>query len=166
MLSKDASHSRIAVQARWLSEGTRIIMLNYAREQAVEALRSARSAILATSGPAGVQVSEVSCQAIDLDLYLLVPQTSDQLFNLEHDPAVTLLASGWELSGEAEILSGHTPDAGLELLREPGAPWCALVRVYARRLQMRREGGWGGRETIDLRQVTPRREPGPPIPPD
>ncbi len=62
-------------------------------------LRCHRTAVLATSGPAGVQASEFPCEAIDLNLYLLVPQTSDHLFNLEHDSAVTLLTPEWELRG-------------------------------------------------------------------
>jgi hypothetical protein len=72
-------------------------MLDYARQRTIEALRSYRKAVLATSGPAGLQASEFPCEALDLNLYLLVPQTSDHLFNLEHASTVTLLTPGWEL---------------------------------------------------------------------
>jgi hypothetical protein len=91
-----------------------ISMLDYARQRAIEALRCHRKAVLATSGPAGVQASEFPCEAIDLNLYLLVPQTSDHLFNLEHDSTVTLLTAGWEVRGEAQIIPPNAPD--LELL--------------------------------------------------
>ena len=126
-------------------------MLDYARQHAIEALRLSRTAVLTTNGPAGVQVGEFPCQALDLDLYLLVPRTSDHLYNLEHDAGVTLLSARWELKGEAHIISPNAPGVMLDLLREPGAEWCALVRVDPCRVQIRREGGWGNFETIDLK---------------
>lgn len=104
-----------------------------------------------TSGPAGLQASEFPCEAIALDLYLLVPRTSDHLFNLEHDPSATLLTARWELKGEAQMISPTTLDLELDLLREPGAEWCGLVRVYPYQLQIRREKGWGYLETIELK---------------
>ncbi len=125
-------------------------MLDYARQRAIEALRIPRQAVLATSGPAGLQAGEFPCEAIDVDLYLLVPWTSDHLFNLEHDPAVTLLAAGWELKGAAQVISPTTLDRALDLLREPCAEWCGLVRVDPYRIQIRREKGWGYIETIEL----------------
>jgi len=96
-------------------------MLDYARQRASEALRIPRSAVLATSGPAGIQAGEFPCEAIDLDLYLLVPKTSDHLFNLEHDSTVTLLTAGWGLKGKAQIIPPGVSDLRLDLLREPGA---------------------------------------------
>ncbi len=126
-------------------------MLDYARQRAIEALMIPRTAVLVTSGPAGVQASEVPCEAISLDLFLLVPQTSDQLFNLEHNSNVTLLTAGWQMKGEAQVISPNAPGPGLDLLREPGAEWCVLVRVIPCQVQIRREGGWGNLETIDLK---------------
>jgi hypothetical protein len=125
-------------------------MLDYARQRAKEILKIPRTAILATSGPAGVQAGEFPCEAIDLNLYLLVPQTSDHLFNLEHDPAVTVLTSGWELKGEAQIILPNTPVPELGLMQEPVAKWCVLVQVKPCQLQIHREEGWGNLETIDL----------------
>ena len=125
-------------------------MLDYARQRAIEALKIPRKAVLATSGPAGLQASEFPCEAIDAELYLLVPRTSDQLFNLEHDPSVTLLSASWELKGEARLISPTPPDLELDLLREPGAEWCGLVRVNPYQIQIRRESGWGYLETIEL----------------
>ncbi len=126
-------------------------MLDYARQHAIAALKVPRTAVLATSGPAGVQASEFPCEAIDLVLFLLVPQTSDHLFNLEHDSNVTLVTAGWELKGEAQIISMRPAGLGVDLLREPGAEWCVLVRVEPYQLQIRRAGGWGHLETIDLK---------------
>ncbi len=125
-------------------------MLDYARQRAIEALKTPRIAVLVTSGPAGVQASEFPCEVIDLNLYLLVPQTSDHLFNLEYDSIVTVLTAGCELKGQAQIVSRGAPDLELDLWREPGAAWCALVRVEISRAQIRSERGWGNLETIDL----------------
>ena len=125
-------------------------MLNYTRQRARNILKNPGKVILATSGPAGVHVGEFPCEAIDLDLYLLVPKTSDHLFNLEHDSSVTLLTAGWELKGQAQILLPGVSDLKLSLLRESGAEWCVLVRVDPCRLQIKRGEGWGNIETIDL----------------
>ncbi len=127
-----------------------INMLDYARQRAIEALRTPRTAVLVTTGPAGVQASEFRCEAIGLALYLLVPQTSDHLFNLEHDASITVLTTGCELKGKAHIISRDIPHLKLVLLQEPGAAWCMLVRVEPAQVQIRGEQGWGNLETIDL----------------
>jgi hypothetical protein len=126
-------------------------MLDYARQRAIEALRLARRAVLATSGPAGVQAGEFPCQAIELDLYLLVPQACDHLFNLEHDSKVTLLTARWELRGEAQIICHNSPNLELDLLKAPEAEWCELVQVDPWQIHIRRQRGWGYLETIDLK---------------
>ena len=130
-------------------------MLDYARQHAIEAINLPRKVILATSGPAGVQAGEFPCEAKGLTLYLLVPRTSDHLFNLEHNPTASLLSAGWELKGEASLLpickvAAGAPDIDLELLKDPAAQWCVLVRIDPVRIQIKREGGWGNIETIDL----------------
>jgi hypothetical protein len=125
-------------------------MLNYARQRAIEALRLPRTAVLATSGPAGVQAGEFPCEAEGLDLYLLVPQTSDHLFNLEHDSAVTLLTADWELRGDAHCLPPSLMPDQLKLLQGPGAEWCVVVRVEPSQIRIRKEEGWGCLETFDI----------------
>ena len=126
-----------------------ITMLDYARQHAIEALSLARRVVLVTSGLAGVQAGEFPCEAKDLALYLLLPATSDHLFNLEHNATATLLSAGWELNGKASMAAG-APGIDLDLLKEPGAQWCVLVRIDPVRIQIKREGGWGNIETIDL----------------
>lgn len=125
-------------------------MLDIARQRASDALSIPRRAIFVTGGPAGILAGEFPCEAIGLDLFLLVPKTSDHLFNLEHDPSVTLLTSGWELKGQAQMIPLGGSDLGLDLLREPGTEWCVLVRVHPCQIQIRRKEGWGYLETIDL----------------
>ncbi len=129
-------------------------MLDYARQHAIEVLKIPRRAVLATSGPAGVQASEFLCEAAELQLYLLVPRTSDHLFNLEHVPTVSVLTDQWDLKGEAQIISSDIMDLQLEILRQRESEWSVLVRVRPCKLQIRREHGWGNLETIDFKSTT------------
>ncbi len=129
-------------------------MLDYARERAREVIKLLRTAVLATDGPAGLQLSELPCQALGLEIYLLLPQTSDHLFNLEHNPAITLLTSAWKLKGEASILAGEKMDLGL--LRRPEAAWSVVVRVTPVRIHILGDRGWGNIETIDLAEGSER----------
>lgn len=125
-------------------------MLDYARQRAIEMLKVPRRAVLASHGPGGLQVGEYSCQALGLALYLLLPGACDQLVNLEHGGRVTLLSAVWELKGEAHIipLGAHQPE--LDITQKPGAKWCRLVRVEPFQMHIRRAGGWGNLETLDL----------------
>lgn len=123
-------------------------MLDYARQRTIEILRIPRKAVLATNGPAGLQIGEFPCEAIGLYLYLLVPSSSDHLFNLEQDASVTLLSDIWKLIGEAQLIT-PTPDIELEIIREPEAKWCKIIRVNPTQMHIRRERGWGYHETIE-----------------
>lgn len=125
-------------------------MLDYARQRAIQALKVYRRAVLVTSGPARVQVSEGPCAAIDLKLYLLVPQTSDHLFNLEYDPSITLLAANWVLKGTARIIPPNVLNLELGLFQVSEEEGCILVQVDPSQVQIRREQGWGNLETIDV----------------
>jgi hypothetical protein len=125
-------------------------MFDYAHQRAIEVLGSPQTAVLATDGPAGVLVGEFPCAVSGLNLYLLVPQTSDHLFNLECDATVTLLIDRCEVKGQAQIISREAIQPTCDLLREPAADWCACMRVEIFQVQLRSEAGWGNRETIDL----------------
>jgi len=97
-----------------------------------------------------VQVSEVPCEALGLHLYVLLPRTSDHLFNLGHDPSVTLLAAGWVLKGKARLLLPDTLNLELGLLHTAEEEGCVLGQVDPCRVHIRKEQGWGFVETIDL----------------
>jgi hypothetical protein len=125
-------------------------MFDYAHQRALEALGDPRTAVLVTNGPAGVQVSEFPCAALGLSLYLLMPQTSDHLFNLECESTVTLLIARCELKGKAQLVSRGAVDLDCALLQEPQADWCAFLHVEISQVQIRSEVGWGNCETLDL----------------
>jgi hypothetical protein len=121
-------------------------MLDYARQRAVQALQIPRRVVLASYGLAGLQAGEFPCRAQELTLYLLLPKTSDHLFNLEHGAPVRLVCGEWELSGDAQLIS--TQAAPL-LFSDVGAAWCVLVQVQPELIQIRRQNGWGYLESLE-----------------
>ena len=125
-------------------------MISYARERSIEMLKTAHTAVLATIGLAGVQVSEFPCEAVELDLYLLVPRTSDHLFNLEQDDRVALHTEQWELTGKGQVLSPEEKWPRISIFQKTGTAWYVLVKVVPSQIQVLRSEGWGPAETIDL----------------
>jgi hypothetical protein len=125
-------------------------MLNHLREHIAATLARARSATLATSGPAGLQAHVVPCAASGIQLYLLLPRTSDHLLNLEHDRAVVVTTAEWQLSGRARVVTAAECATAQQLLEAPDAPWSVVVEVRPSRVSIAQRGGWGTAETIDL----------------
>jgi hypothetical protein len=123
-------------------------MLNHLRERVIETLSASRTATLSTHGAAGIQANVFPFESIDLGLYLLVPRTSDHLFNLEHNPEVVVTTETWQVRGTARIAPERA--TGLALLQQPDAAWCEVVLVRPTRLQIERPGGSGHAETIDI----------------
>jgi hypothetical protein len=124
-------------------------MLNHLRQHIAATLANARSATLASSGPAGLQAHVVPCTASGIQLYLLLPRTSDQLLNLEHGPAVVVTTAEWQVWGRARIVR-EAERAAAPLLDAPDAPWSVVVEVQPTRVSIAQPTGWGAAETIDL----------------
>src|SRR5690349_16226388 len=80
-------------------------MLSHLRQHITTTLENTHSATLATSGPAGLQAHVLRCAASGIQLYLLLPRTSDQLLNLEHDSAVVVATAEWHISGRARVVA-------------------------------------------------------------
>jgi len=123
-------------------------MLSHLRQRAADALAAAASATLSSHGPAGIQVNVFPCEARELVLYLLVPRTSDHLFNLESESEVVVWTESWQARGRGYLVP-ESP-AGLALLERPDAAWCQVVAVYPSRLQIERSSGSEYAETIDI----------------
>src|SRR5215212_6955947 len=102
-------------------------MLSHLRQHITTTLENTHSATLATSGPAGLQAQVVPCAASGIQLYLLLPRTSDQLLNLEHDSAVVVATAEWHVSGRARVVALEECPAAL--LDMPEAPWSSAVIV-------------------------------------
>jgi hypothetical protein len=125
-------------------------MFDYAHQRVLEALGTPNSAVLVTNGPAGVQVGEFPCDVLGLSLYLLLPQTSDHLFNLEYQSTVTLLIARCDVTGRAQIISRGAVAPACALLQNPAADWGVFLQVKISQVQIRSDEGWGSRETFDL----------------
>jgi hypothetical protein len=123
-------------------------MLSHLRQRVVDTLATAATATLSSHDPAGIQVNIFPCEARELVLFLLVPTTSDHLFNLESNSEVVVWTESWQARGIGRLLS-EAP-AGLALLERPDAAWCQLVAVYPSRLQIERSSGSEYAETIDI----------------
>jgi hypothetical protein len=129
-------------------------MLTHLRQLVQDALAPVEAATLSTTGPAGLQARLFPCQAMGLTLYLLVPSTSDHLFNLEYEPAVAVTTAHWQLAGNGRRLLLPQAPADLGLAQMPEARGCDLVAVTPTRLQINRPCGWGYSDTIDIDEVT------------
>lgn len=114
-----------------------------------EALKAETAVTLSTNGPGGIQAGFFPCEADDLTLYLLVPASSDVLFNLEAEPIVVITTSRWQMEGEAQVHTVFQAPPTLHLLRSPRADGCMLVAIRCHRIHFNWAEGWGYRETID-----------------
>jgi hypothetical protein len=125
-------------------------MLDHLRQRVIEVLAPVQNATLSTCGPAGIQARIFPCQAAGLRLYLLVPSTSDQLFNLEHEATAVVTTPEWQVRGWGRRLALALAPAALALAASPYAAGCDLVEIEPHRLQINRPCGWGYLETIDI----------------
>ncbi|MCB0195074.1 MAG: pyridoxamine 5'-phosphate oxidase family protein [Anaerolineae bacterium] len=106
-------------------------MLDQLRARATQILAEADWCTLATTGPAGLQASVVRCLGQGTMLYLLVPDTSDHLFNLESEPGVALTTETWRLRGTAEIVTDS-----IDLFSTDRRRWHTMVRITPIQLQI------------------------------
>lgn len=80
--------------------------MNKHLQQRVETLLNAHdTATLATCGPAGPQISIVTYTVKQLRLHLTLTHGSDHLFNLETEPSLVLMTTGWRLHGQRHAIS-------------------------------------------------------------
>src|SRR5262245_30009069 len=111
-------------------------MLDKLRDQATQILAKTDFCTLATTGPAGLQASMVPCAGCGTTLYLLLPDTSDHLFNLEIGSEVAVTTECWQLRGLADIVQDSP-----ELFSAGQRQWHTLVRVTPVRLHILPSGG-------------------------
>lgn len=121
-------------------------MLDRLRDRAAQILAETDLCTLATTGPAGLQASMVQCAGRGIALYLLVPDTSDHLFNLETEPEVAVTTETWQLHGTADLVQDS---AGLFSTEQ--CQWHTLVRITPVRLHILPSSGPANyAETIDF----------------
>src|SRR5437899_712998 len=128
-------------------------MLDKLRAEALALIAATAQCTLSSTGPSGVQAAVVACRVRDEGVYVLVPSTSDQLFNIEHHSEVVLTTPLWQLRGAAHALAE-------EQRRDDSAPrdllWSAhdqgyrVVAVLPLRMHIEPGGHRRYRETIDF----------------
>ncbi|MDP2950161.1 MAG: hypothetical protein Q8P22_11555 [Chloroflexota bacterium] len=125
-------------------------MLRQLRQRASEELSTARQIVLSAFGPADIQSEVLACESVGLALYVLVPRTSDLLFNLESSRVVVGTTDIWQVRGAARLLKPHEYPEGLAIAGVPEASWSEMVEICPTRLQLRPQPGQGPDETIDI----------------
>jgi len=103
-------------------------MLDHLRQKASATISSITTVTLSTYGPASVQAGNFRCEAEGLYLYLLVPRTSELLFNIENQPEVIATAHEWQLKGKAVILAANAIQE-IHLMELPEADWCEVIEI-------------------------------------
>lgn len=106
-------------------------MLDQLRDRVVQILAETDLCTLATTGPAGLQASMVHCAGQGIAFYLLVPDTSDHLFNLENEPEVAVTTESWHLRGTAELI-----EDSLGVFAAEQSQWHTTVKVTPIRLHI------------------------------
>jgi hypothetical protein len=106
-------------------------MLDKLRDRAAQILAETLVCSLATTGPAGLQATVVQCAGRGTTLYVLVPDTSDHLFNLEIEPAIAVTTARWHLHGTADIVRDST-----DIFSAEQSQWNTVVRVTPAQLHI------------------------------
>lgn len=122
-------------------------MLAHLRRRVTELLRPPQPATLSSCGRAGVQAQRLLCEGRGLRLYVLVPPTSDHLFNLEQEAEVVVTAQQWQLRGVAHPLAPESIPTELLIAHSPQS---VVLEVVGHRLQIGQADGYGFSETIDI----------------
>jgi hypothetical protein len=125
-------------------------VLEHLRKRASEALATAGQVVLSTWGPADIQAERLACESLDVVFYVLVPRTSDLLFNLETNEAVVATAETWQVRGMARLLRPGQHPKELAITRTPQAAWCDVAEIRPTQLRLSRAPGQLQDETIDI----------------
>lgn len=125
-------------------------MLEHLRQRVIQTLAGVRTVTLSTYGPAELQASRLPCEVVGIDLYVLVPRTSDHLFNIESRPEVVAVNETWNLSGMASLVPCAQYPSEFALVRLPEAAWSEVVKIQPSRLTILRSASGSPGETIDV----------------
>jgi hypothetical protein len=119
-------------------------MLEHLRRRIMEALQEYNTVTLATSGPAGLEISPCESRADGLNLILLVPTTSEHLVNIETEPQVAITQDHWRLTGKA------TPTRNSALVTEAEVSQLMALEVHPCRFEFLTQVTHQVVETIDI----------------
>ena len=125
-------------------------MLLHLRTRVATIMAESHQAILATWGPADIQAGVYPCEAKGLHIYMLVPRTSDHLYNLEISPDVVVTTHRWQARGKARVLAPEIAPRALRLGVREEAQWSVLLEIVPARVQIAAENDGPYVETIDV----------------
>jgi hypothetical protein len=125
-------------------------MLDTLQHTVREAFRMTREVILATDGAAGILAQRFPAEGRELRIYLLVPATSDHLYNLEGCAKLALAAENWDLTGSGRILEVDEAAEDLGLLKTANVHWSRILEVEPQRMHLYRKENQAVEETIDF----------------
>jgi hypothetical protein len=128
-------------------------MLDKLRDEAMALIAATMQCTLSTAGPAGVQAAVVACLVRDRGVYVLVPSTSDQLFNIEHHTEVVLTTALWQLRGAAQAFveeHGRHNSAPCDLVWSAHDQGYRVIAVFPLRMHIEAGSHRCYRETIDF----------------
>lgn len=125
-------------------------MLDHLYTAITAAIMPVQRATLATSGPAGLLAHVLPCVADGVRLFLLLPQTSDHLLNIEASPTVAIATDAWRMLGNARILGPELSFALPYFDNHPNKPWSITLEIAPVRIHIEPPVGWGDAETFDL----------------
>lgn len=124
-------------------------MLDKLRDRAISTIAATPTCTLSTTGPAGLQASAVSCRVHQARVFVLIPITSDHLFNLEHHPEVVLTTAHWQLRGLVSASEPAQPGVNGVEPRQP----TVVVEVTPVQMHIEPAGDGGHRETVDFQHL-------------
>ncbi|MBL8165972.1 MAG: hypothetical protein JNJ61_28570 [Anaerolineae bacterium] len=127
-------------------------MLDTLRARVAAALEKIDSVMLATDGPAGLQVSQCPCHSREVSLFLLLPQTSEHLVNLEWRGQAIASTPAWQMRG----LACRSEESVVRLFPRAETQWYVVVEMQPLRFDFVRPNGAGASETIDFEPPTNR----------
>jgi hypothetical protein len=123
-------------------------MIEHLRQRVIKALAAYDRGMLITCGAAGPQASFTAYESVDTTVYVLLPRSSDHLFNLEQHPEVVMMTDFWELRGTGQLLT-QRPERASASPKRVQHDWEVWLEIRPVRLQLLGGDGTTRVETID-----------------
>jgi len=92
------------------------------------------------------ELERTACPGPKRGIFVLVPSTSDHLFNLEQESKVVLTTERWQLRGLGRMSGPAQPGISPQTIHAPAI----VVEVTPLQMHIEANGDGGHRETIDF----------------
>lgn len=130
-------------------------MLDHLQQRVIDLLEPTKEVTLSTYGPAGIQAQVLTSIARGLSLFVLVPATSEHLYNLEQHDIVVVTTAEWQMRGVGRQLSLREFPPDVRLLSAIRTCEYAIIEIRPLRLEIGQPNGGGFSETIDMDNPPP-----------